>query len=477
MPAESELLPPVRVLPYGSDRRRLVAKSRISVEKAMFLRIRNSSIRAVLFVVAALLIPGGARGQQPLQPVVNLQFNFSDPGARSMGFGGAFIGLADDATAAFANPAGLVQLSRPELSVEVRRSSYATPYIERGRVEGEPSGFGIDTISGLRMATSDEVVSGLSFLSVAYPWSKGSVAFFRHQLADFKLFTETQGLFGGGTDCCQVRFVDFRTSNDFNFVNYGLAAAYAINESFSLGLGVTYLDASLRAVTEVYGVDDDSIQALFSRNSYLPERLAYRDFAIIDDSDWSLTGGVLWAVSRGWKIGGVYRQGPQVEVESLLVAGRLIDFGVPPGEVISRSPGIRVDFPWSLGLGFSYRVPSDRLVVSFQWSHVEYSSILNSLELDNQTVDDVSELHLGGEYLLDLSKTLVALRLGVWLDPDHQLRATVDDPLVRALAPPGEDRVHFAAGLGVAFQSFQLDLGFDLSDRVDRASISAIYSF
>jgi hypothetical protein len=38
-------------------------------------------------------------------------------GARAVGMGGAFIGVADDATAASWNPAGLIQLETPELSV------------------------------------------------------------------------------------------------------------------------------------------------------------------------------------------------------------------------------------------------------------------------------------------------------------------------------------------------------------------------
>ena len=38
-------------------------------------------------------------------------------GARAVGMGGAFIAVADDATAASWNPAGLVQLERPELSI------------------------------------------------------------------------------------------------------------------------------------------------------------------------------------------------------------------------------------------------------------------------------------------------------------------------------------------------------------------------
>ncbi len=37
-------------------------------------------------------------------------------GARALGMGGAFIAVADDATAASWNPGGLVQLERPELS-------------------------------------------------------------------------------------------------------------------------------------------------------------------------------------------------------------------------------------------------------------------------------------------------------------------------------------------------------------------------
>ena len=37
-------------------------------------------------------------------------------GARAMGMGGAFIAVADDATAASWNPAGLTQLKRPEIS-------------------------------------------------------------------------------------------------------------------------------------------------------------------------------------------------------------------------------------------------------------------------------------------------------------------------------------------------------------------------
>ncbi len=65
------------------------------------------------------------------------------------------------------------------------------------------------------------------------------------------------------------------------------------------------------------------------------------------------------------------------------------------------------------------------------------------------------------------STPLVALRAGVWLDPDHRLRATDDADLdSRALRPAGD-----------AFERLKLDLAVDVSDLVDTVSLSAIYSF
>jgi hypothetical protein len=37
--------------------------------------------------------------------------------------------------------------------------------------------------------------------------------------------------------------------------------------------------------------------------------------------------------------------------------------------------------------------------------------------------------------------------------------------------------MHYAAGVGLAFERFQIDFASDLSALVDTASISAIYSF
>ena len=102
------------------------------------------------------------------QPVTSFEFSFSNPGARSMGFGGAFVALADDATAAFANPAGLIQLTRPEISAEGRSWSYTTPFTRGGRAAGQPTGIGLDTAAGPLVGESEGDWSGLSFASLVY---------------------------------------------------------------------------------------------------------------------------------------------------------------------------------------------------------------------------------------------------------------------------------------------------------------------
>src|SRR4051812_50084774 len=65
-----------------------------------------------------------------------VQFDFVTPGARALALGGAFIAAADDATAAFTNPAGLAFLARTEVSFEARYRQGETPYLSGGRVSG-----------------------------------------------------------------------------------------------------------------------------------------------------------------------------------------------------------------------------------------------------------------------------------------------------------------------------------------------------
>src|SRR4051794_21381313 len=140
-----------------------------------------------------ILLAPAAWGQTNVEVNAGIQFNFSTPGARSLAMGSAFLGLADDATAAYANPAGLTTLTKPEVSFEGRRWGYSNVFTDRGRQSGDPTGNGVDTIAGLRNGESTNSVSGLSFLSVVYPWSRWRIALYRHELANFEAEFKTRG--------------------------------------------------------------------------------------------------------------------------------------------------------------------------------------------------------------------------------------------------------------------------------------------
>ena len=67
-------------------------------------------MKNILFLIIVLFLSAPLFAQDE-------NFNIFGAGARAAGMGSAFIGLADDATAISWNPAGLVQLVRPEISV------------------------------------------------------------------------------------------------------------------------------------------------------------------------------------------------------------------------------------------------------------------------------------------------------------------------------------------------------------------------
>jgi hypothetical protein len=95
-----------------------------------------------------------------------LDFSFVTPGARAVGMGKTFVGLSDDATAAYSNPAGLSNLLVKEFSFEMQgtdiRHERLTSFQPGGPIETQRFG---------------ETVWGPSFLSFAVPLDRWSLFF------------------------------------------------------------------------------------------------------------------------------------------------------------------------------------------------------------------------------------------------------------------------------------------------------------
>src|SRR6185295_8148407 len=81
-------------------------------------------VGAVAFVMCAAATPAFAQSNNESFP--QFQWNFSTPGARANAMGRAFIGVADDASAAVSNPAGLSRLSKRQVYFEFKATTLST---------------------------------------------------------------------------------------------------------------------------------------------------------------------------------------------------------------------------------------------------------------------------------------------------------------------------------------------------------------
>ena len=121
--------------------------------------------RCVLFLAFVLRMAAAVRAQNTNDLNSGIQFDFSPSGARSEAMGGAAVALAEDATAVYANPAGLATFDRREFSVEARGWEWTSWIWNDGHAFGPPTGIGTDTISGLQAATFSKKDFGPSFVS------------------------------------------------------------------------------------------------------------------------------------------------------------------------------------------------------------------------------------------------------------------------------------------------------------------------
>lgn len=450
-------------------------------------------MRRTLGVLLAVVLGAAAAAAQSNDEIqTGTQFNFSTPGARSLALGGAFIGLADDATAAYANPAGLTQLVRSELSAEARGWSFKSLFGAAGHIPlHELTGIGVDVVDGIRDGELEDQTAGLSFLSYVYTGNRWALALYRHQLANFEASLLTQGPFAGPREA-SLRTNPVQSHLELDIVNYGLSGAFRLTDDLSLGLGVSFYDFALASLTRRYDViritGDPLVDSLtghqFGPADFRPDNLFNTQTQEGDDGDVAMSFGLLWKVSGRVSLGAVYRQGPGFDFTAVFVLGPASG---QPG-VIDPSVGGNGTFhvPDVYGLGVAYRA-TDKILLTFDYQRVQYSDMTDELvnllrvgrgEPENYRAEDVGELHLGFEYqALELRHPL-SFRLGLWHDPDHRLRYLGERLNTQVRFRPGDDELHVAGGLGlVVNRRTQLDLAADLSDRVDTVSLSTVVRF
>ena len=427
----------------------------------------------VCLSLSCLFLARPAFAQRDLE--IPIQFDFINPGARSLALSGAFIGLADDATAASTNPAGLVQLARPEVSVEGRGWEFVTAFVEGGRLSGPVTNMGIDTVSGPVFGETTERVGGLSFLSFVYPYKQWRFAGYRQEASRLKSTAATQGAFFVDFDDRGVlsHFREFpsKVNRQLDVINYGGTAAFRAG-IVSVGFGVHFSQLDYDSTLEGFELPPD----FFSSAAYTNER--FSGVQTGDDTGVGFSLGALVIPSRYVQFGFSYRRNATFDFEGAL------DYPLIPA--ISGPYTGEFKVPDNIGGGVAVR-PLEGLLVAFDVNRVTYSDLTEFIqkgvrfhpeEAPLYNIDDATELHLGVEYVLTRVNVLPAMRIGVWRETEHAVTYSGENELYLATASLAKDITHVSFGGGIApSPKFEFNAGFDFSDRANTMSFSAIFRF
>jgi len=410
--------------------------------------ILSSRSLAALALTLALVQAGSLRAQSPIGTLISEQsrtnFAVQGAGARAMGLGGAFIAVADDATAVSFNPAGLAQLLQPEVS-----------FVARG-VQHEVSYQDFETTrQGRVLAVTDAVITSTRwdplFVSATAPLRLGGRnlvfqlsiqrAFAQNEDSD-RAMTEAPV---GGTLATGGHLVqDINQSGQIDL--YSAAVAYEVSQRILLGLAYNRWRGR-------WDLDSESAWT----SSAATTTVAYRQFNTLDGDNFNL--GLIWRWPT-WSLGIVRRTGFHADYTFSTYLATNLAQGVRQFGPISTG----LHWPASTGVGFAYRPGNHWLITSdlthTLWSSMRYMSSRTSLngqsffDFDKgDRTPNATTAHLGVEYLwLTDRDAVIPLRAGLSREPQ---------PVVDAQT--GEQRVLYRASLGSGFK--RGNTGLDLAYR------------
>lgn len=445
-------------------------------------------VRALtLALVMTAGLPPAAFAQTSLQ--IPLQFDFLNPGPKSLAMGGAFSGVADDATATLANPAGLIQIGQREVSLEGRVTSNNARFLQGGRLSGTVLNEGLDTVSGPRFGDSRGTHAGPTFLSVVLPFARTDpadplvgqtrwvLAAQRHELVRVDQQFQSTGVFQQAPgDLTSVRERPQQSDRQLSITSYGLSMAYAVRPGIAIGGGLSLYRFSIDSIFRRF----DTFGFLGAPNTGTE---LGRSTQVGDDTGVAPSLGLLIGTAGRTRAGVLYRHGPSFTFQTVEALGG------PERDVTFR-------VPHTLAVGLSHR-PRPSILLALEVTRVNYARLEQEFVTDQARntgraqsdesfrIDDGTEVHLGAQYLKIDWRFAPKFRVGAWYDPDHSVRYRPAPPVTRAdgllderhatALSTGDNRVHGSAGLGLSITPrIEWNIGADVAARNVIVSTSII---
>jgi hypothetical protein len=404
-------------------------------------------------------------------------WNFTGVGARAAGMGGAFIGVADDATAVSWNPAGLTQLDEPEASV-----------VGRGLVEKYEVDFDYYT------ETYEDEHGILNFLSGVYPFEfsgkKFVAALAVQRQLDLYSYYHEEYLYEDTLESYEYMY-ETLSEGGASTITFGIGSK--ITSIFSIGIAANLW------VGEAYLETSDEMNEDYGSSYYY--------YTYYDNSNWTFSGfnfvvGAMLDFNYlnnplPLKFGLAVKTPFSLDVEETFSLEEYTDDDgaiseyYPDDETSSHS----LEMPLMLGLGTSYRL-GDNLTLAIDVESRKYGETTlkedyeeltgldeEAIVLENQ---DLNQLRFGAEYLFTeiWDFAVIPLRIGVQTYPTLFMDNN-DEQVVGGGLSLGTGLITDRYSLDISFKNTEFEIeygeseddGFVYKKTMNTLTLSCIYYF
>jgi len=481
------------------------------------IRTPGRAARCALFGLLGVLVPFPARAQTDSALLSKVSFNLTNPGGKSIAMGGAFTAIADDATAALVNPAGLGLISSIEFAVSGKRTdetlglvtarstatgplASAYPGIETMNVDRDTRAAAVD-FAGVVVPVSRRLVAALTYAeNLRFEGDAGDGGYQYLELRDNR---------SGGTTRQDFLF-QYREFGSVSLRNrlLGLSLAYRVSERVRVGGGVTLNQASFDLLGDASGP-----HRITSHNYLSPTAEEILTTTMRVDGVSGTKLGYLVGIhvdllpDGALTLGADYRSSPRND--GTLVIGGYIPTALS-GQT-SRPFSFRVPRDAAVGLA-AHPMPGLTIAVEMQW--VAYGDIFDrplpvvpyaglvgpfgfpvkDVLADVSPAPDVWIPRIGLEYVASAKGARLAFRVGYHREPAHGTTARlaaydasgapfpITDPpysaSVASVFDGGRADDRFTGGLGVTIaRSLSIDFGFDVGRASRQLAASLFYRF
>jgi len=430
----------------------------MTTQKCNFFKYTFLSLGILLSFSSALVSAGSI---VPGRIEVASTFNPVGSGARSLGMGGAFISIADDATAASWNPGALIQLRSPEVSITAggfKRS-------ENNSFNTNPEANGNEQVTN----------SNLNYLSASYPCGsdkcgKNMIFSINYQnLYNFDKhwnFPIDENVVDASSTLIRHADYDYQQSGDL----YALGLAFAIQatETLSLGFTLNYWGDSLKDSEwqQNYKIQDHSSFSVGTAN--LTKYINRNTIEKYQFDGVNANLGLFWNFyqheEKKLTLGLVLKTPFTADVKhtTIINESTSTNGGANTTENQAYSVDEKIDMPMSFGVGLAYQV-ADELTIAgdiyrTSWdkfirtdSNGNKLSVISDVPEADSKVDATYQVRLGVEYRIISQEFgnnyIIPIRGGIFYDP--------------APAEDTTDKYYgFSLGTGIAYKKYVFDIAY-----------------